>query len=99
MTGKSIFVNSREAAEICEYPSVYTFLRNVDRLIQEEGFPSPAPFGIRGYRWRRSAVEAWIETFGLPEDDMPNPHDDQVRRVEAGLASGKVRLLEEARRP
>lgn len=93
---RTIFIGTAEAARICEYTSPNAFLRNLDRLIRDHGFPSPAPFGMRGYRWRRTAVEAWIESFGRPEDEEPADH--QERRVAAGLASGKVALLQEARR-
>lgn len=68
------------------------FLRQRPRLEDEAGFPEPMPHSRRPLRWRRDQVLAWIEGQGLPRDieDRVDP---------ALVASGRVILLAEARRP
>jgi hypothetical protein len=63
--------------------STGTFLRQRDRLADDEGFPLPLPHSRRPLYWRRDAVLTWIGGQGEPRPPT---------------GGGNVVLLREARR-
>lgn len=84
MTGK-IWIEAGEIAKMLTI-SRPTFLRSLDRLTEEDGFPLPSPHRLKPMTWRREAVEAWVNNLGYSKDDLqavpPGPG-----------AGGKVHVL------
>lgn len=80
------FVTTTEVAAMLDL-SIDSFYATRDRLIEDEAFPLPMPYG-RPQRWRRDMVEAWINEQGRPRALPP-----------AARPQGpNVVLMEEARR-
>lgn len=90
MTGKPL-IDTAEVATLLGLPGPDAFLRRRIELEDHHGFPCAMPHWKRPLKYRRDQVELWIETNGTPRG--PEPDIDP-----ALIASGKVRLLAEARR-
>ncbi|MEL6809096.1 MAG: hypothetical protein AAFO97_15090 [Pseudomonadota bacterium] len=70
MTGRtSIWIEAREIAQELEI-TVATFRKNVDRLIERDGFPLPSPHCLKPRKWRRQAFENWLGSQGYSLADL-----------------------------
>lgn len=88
----SVFVTTAEVAQLLGMSDA-GFLRQRERLEDTTGFPLPMPMSRRPMRWRRDQVEHWIEAQGIPRQLHAETVDAHL------IATGKVALLAEARRP
>ena len=61
-----IFITAPIVAEMIGFDTATTFLDNRERLQEQSGFPAPMPTYLRPLKWRRDAVEAWLEQCQLP---------------------------------
>lgn len=87
-----VFLTTAQVAELLGLSDA-GFLRRRDHLEVDNGFPQPMPTSRRPLRWRRDQVIHWIEGQGLPRDAGSDTVDPYL------IATGKVALLAEARRP
>lgn len=80
------FITTPEVAELTGFANAAAFLRQRDRLENDEGFPLPMPTTRGKLIWRRDTVAAWVAECGLPRAAQPT-------RIEGG----NIVLLELAR--
>lgn len=90
-----VFVDAAEVARILGLPDDQAFLRRRVALEDNHGFPLSLPYWRRPLKYRRDEVVAWLSEQGRPRSD-DDPRADIAPEL---LASGKVSLLAEARRP
>lgn len=83
-----IFLRSDAVANMLGLPSSAAFLARRDRLEEDLYFPLPMPHSARPLLWKTAEVEAWVNSYGRPNQPGIDP---------ALIASGKVALLELAR--
>ena len=76
-------ITASVVARMTGFSSGLAFLKARSRLELQQGFPEPLPTCLRPMKWRRSAIQAWLD--GL----------DTIRTTAA--ASPNVVLLEQAR--
>jgi predicted DNA-binding transcriptional regulator AlpA len=82
-----LFISAAEVAAMMEFTGPAGFLTRRARL-EAIGFPPPVPFVTRPLKWRRAAVQAWLDGARFAPDTAPATPD----------AARKVVLLAEARR-
>lgn len=85
------FITAQTVAELIGFIDAAAFLRQRERLEDDENFPRPMPTMRRPLVWRRDAVEAWRASTGLPRGQA-------MTVAQAQAAGPNVRLLAEARR-
>lgn len=85
------FIDTAEVADMLGLPSSQAFLIRRTDLEDHHGFPIPMPHWKRPLKYRRDQIEHWIEMNGTPKGEDPAIDP-------ALIASGKVRMLAEARR-
>lgn len=88
-----IFIDAGGVARLLGLPDAEAFLRRRRALEERCDFPLPLPWWKRPVKYRRDMVLAWINLQGRPGSD----EDARAAAVAAGLATGKVALLEKAR--
>jgi len=87
-----IFLDTEAVARRLGFDTATAFLRRRRMLEDEHGMPLPLPWWGRPLKWRADQIDHWISTQGAPRDaDAPEIPPEL-------LASGKVRMLAEARR-
>lgn len=59
------FIDANSVAEITGHSCGRMFLTSRERLEREHDFPTPLPTCLRPLKWRRSAVQSWIDTQGF----------------------------------
>lgn len=90
--GLPVYLDAAAVARLMGLPSAEAFLARRLELEDRQGFPVSLPWWRRPMRWRADQVQLWLEGQGRPRGDAPDIDP-------ALIASGKVRLLAEARRP
>lgn len=63
------WITGREVSELLDV-SIVSFRRNVQRLMDCEGFPLPSPHSLSPVMWRRVPVLAWIESQSYTQADV-----------------------------
>jgi hypothetical protein len=91
MMSERTFIDAREIAQLLGLPDGAAFLRRRTDLEDHHGFPIPMPHWKRPIKYRRDQVMHWIDLHGTPKGEEPAIDP-------ALIASGKVRMLAEARR-
>lgn len=86
------FIDAAAVAQLLGLPGPAAFLARRADLEDRHGFPIPLPWWRRPLKYRRDQVLAWRDMQGRPRGDDPEIPPQL-------LASGKVALLAEARRP
>lgn len=90
-----VFLDAAGVAELIGLPDAGAFLRRRVALEDRTQFPLPLPHWRRPLKYRRDQVLAWLDRQGRPADDG----DPVAEAIAAGMASGKVALLDLARVP
>lgn len=65
------FIPASAVAQLTGYDSAAAFLKDRGRLEDHQGFPAPMPTCLRPLKWRRDAVQAWVDA--LPASDPLAP--------------------------
>lgn len=86
------FIPSATVADLLGLSSPAAFLARRDRLEDDLYFPLPMPHSRRPLLWKADEVQAWIDRNGKPTQPGIDPET-----LAAGLASGKIAILEMAR--
>ena len=85
MSGQgSQFMTAKQIASDLEI-SVNTFRRNLPRMIERDGFPTPAPHSLKPVVWRRVAYERWRENLCGTIDDLAAAQPGQAPGTSAHL--------------
>ena len=90
------FIDSAQVAQLLDMPSS-AFLAKRRDLEDHHDFPLPLPWWKRPLKYRRDQVAAWLSRQGMP--GVPEAVDPYEAALTAGVRSGKVALMAEARRP
>lgn len=85
------FITAEAVADLTGFASTATFLHARDRLERETGFPLPLPTCRRPLKWRKDAVQSWIDAQGLSAADA-------MTRDQANNSGPNTSLMLEASR-
>lgn len=86
-----IFIEAARVATLTGFQSPAAFLQARPRLERETGFPLPLPTCRRPLKWRKDAVQSWIDAQGLSAADA-------MTRDQANNNSPNTSLMLEASR-
>lgn len=87
-----VFLDSEAVARRLGFGTTYAFLVRRRELEDQHGMPLPLPWWKRPLKWRADQIDHWISTQGAPRAAEAASIPPEL------LASGKVRMLAEARR-
>lgn len=75
-TARPEFITAPVVASLIGFNNAGTFLQARARMEQDQGFPPPMPTSRKPLKWRRSAIEAWVED--ITQSPTPTPPGGNV---------------------